>query len=125
MGELIIKHLDDMFIKTEKSSSRSNPDVTKRFIIEHILNSLFWSMATSQGNVYASHVINGYDVPASKSGPTITVYKVKPVYNDHLMGYFSASAKGHLDELQKVDIVSKSKVVPSVFIKTHYWINYR
>ena len=30
-----------------------------------------------------------------------------------------------LDELQKADIVSKSKLVPSVFIKTHYWINYR
>ena len=29
--------------------------------------------------------------------------------------YFSA--KGHLDELQKADIVSKSKLVPSVFIK--------
>ena len=30
------------------------------------------------------------------------------------MGYFSA--KGHLDELQKADIVSKSKLVPAVFI---------
>ena len=38
---------------------------------------------------------------------------VKPVY------------KGHLDELQKAEIVSKSKLVPSVFIKTHYWINHR
>ena len=38
---------------------------------------------------------------------------VKPVYNDHLM------AKGHLDELQKAEIVSKSKLVPSVCIKTH------
>ena len=26
-------------------------------------------------------------------------------------------AKGHLDELQKADIVSKSKLVPSIFIK--------
>ena len=34
-------------------------------------------------------------------------------------------AKGHLDELQKAEIVSKSKWVPSVFIKTHYWINHR
>ena len=56
---------------------------------------------------------------------------VKPVYNDHLMGYFSAFwsssrvAKGHLDELQKVEIVNMSKFVPSVIIKTHYWINYR
>ena len=33
--------------------------------------------------------------------------------------------KGHLDELQKADIVSKSKLVPSVFIKTRYWINHR
>ena len=32
-------------------------------------------------------------------------------------------AKGHLDELQKADIVSKSKLVPSSFIKTHYWKN--
>ena len=32
------------------------------------------------------------------------LYTVKPVYNDHLMGYFS---KGHLDELQKADIVTK------------------
>ena len=37
---------------------------------------------------------------------------VKPVYNDHLMG--------HIDELQEADIVSKSKLVPSVFIITHY-----
>ena len=34
-------------------------------------------------------------------------------------------AKGHLDEPQKADIVSMSKLVPSVFIKTHYWINQR
>ena len=40
---------------------------------------------------------------------------MKPVYNDHLMGYFSA--KGHLDEFQKAEIVSKGKLVPSVFIK--------
>ena len=51
---------------------------------------------------------------------------VKPVYNDRLMGYFSAFwsssrwvAKGHLDELQKADIVSKIKLVSSVFIETH------
>ena len=42
---------------------------------------------------------------------------MKPVYNDHLMGYFSAfwsSSRwplGHLDELKKADIVSKSKLV--------------
>ena len=29
-------------------------------------------------------------------------------------------AKGHLDELQKSDIVNTSKLVPSVIIKTHY-----
>ena len=34
-------------------------------------------------------------------------------------------ALGHLDELQKAEIVSKSKLVTSVFIKTHYWINHR
>ena len=28
--------------------------------------------------------------------------------------------KGHLDELQKAEIVSKSKLVHSVLIKTHY-----
>ena len=53
---------------------------------------------------------------------------VKPVYNVHLIGYFSAferATKGHLDELQKAEIASKSKLVPSVFIKTHYWINHR
>ena len=33
---------------------------------------------------------------------------VKPVYNDHLMGYFSAFWS-HLDELQKAEIISKSK----------------
>ena len=49
--------------------------------------------------------------------------KVKPVENDHLMRYFSAL--GHLDELQKAEIVSKSKLVPSVFIETHYWITHR
>ena len=37
------------------------------------------------------------------------------------MGYF---AKGHLDELQKAEIVNKSKSIPSVIIKAHYWINY-
>ena len=44
-------------------------------------------------------------------------YTVKPVYSDHPMG--------HLDELQKAEIISKSKFVPSVFIKTRYWINHR
>ena len=34
-------------------------------------------------------------------------------------------AKGHLDELQKAEIFSKSKLVPSVFIKIQYWINHR
>ena len=29
-------------------------------------------------------------------------------------------AKGHLDELQKTEVFNKSKLVPSVFIKTHY-----
>ena len=33
-------------------------------------------------------------------------------------------AKGHIDELQKAEIVNKGKLVPSVFIKTHYWINH-
>ena len=33
--------------------------------------------------------------------------------------------KGHLDGLQKAEIVSKSELAPSVFIKTHYWINHR
>ena len=51
------------------------------------------------------------------------IVTVKPVYNDHLMWYFSA--KGHLDELQKAEIVGKSKLVPSGFIKTLYWINHR
>ena len=32
-----------------------------------------------------------------------------------------SGAHGHLDELQKVESVSKSKLV---FIKTHYWINH-
>ena len=45
---------------------------------------------------------------------------VKPAYNDNLMGYFS----GHLDELQKAEIVNTSKLILSVFIKTHYWINH-
>ena len=42
----------------------------------------------------------------------IDIVTVKPVYNDHLMGYFSA--KGHLDEPQKAEIVNTSKMVPSV-----------
>ena len=41
---------------------------------------------------------------------------VKPVYK---------VALGHLDELQKAEIISNSKLVPSVFIKIHYWINHR
>ena len=59
---------------------------------------------------------------------SIQFKKVKPVCNDHLMGYvsaFSSSSKGHLDELLKAEFVSKSKLVPSVFIKTHDWINHR
>ena len=44
---------------------------------------------------------------------------VKPVYNDHLMGYISAfwssSRWPNLDELQKAEIVNKSKLIPSVF----------
>ena len=34
-------------------------------------------------------------------------------------------AKGHLDEHQKAEIVSKNKLIPSVLIKTHIWINHR
>ena len=34
-------------------------------------------------------------------------------------------ALGHLDKLQVAEIVSKSKLVPSVVIETHYWINCR
>ena len=34
-------------------------------------------------------------------------------------------SRGDLDEPQKAEIVSKSKLVPSVFVKTHYWINHR
>ena len=34
-------------------------------------------------------------------------------------------AKGHLDELQEAEIVNKSKLVPSVSMKTHYWVNHR
>ena len=33
-------------------------------------------------------------------------------------------AKGHLDELQKAEIVNTSKLVHSIIIKTHYWINH-
>ena len=43
---------------------------------------------------------------------------VKPVYNHHIM------AKSNLDELQKADIFSTSKMVPSVWIKAHYWTNH-
>ena len=53
---------------------------------------------------------------------------VKPVYYDHRMGYFSAfwgSSRWPLDELQKAEIVSKSKLVPSVLFQTHYGINHR
>ena len=49
---------------------------------------------------------------------------VKPVYNDDIMGYFSAS-KGHLDGLQKAEFVNTSKLVPSAIIKTHTCINHR
>ena len=57
-------------------------------------------------------------------------YIVKPVYNDHLMDT-SLPSGAHLGGqwpprwAQKAEIVSKSKLVPSVFIKTHYWINHR
>ena len=51
---------------------------------------------------------------------------MKSLYNEHLLGYFSTfSAKGHLDDIQKAEIVSKSKLAPSVFIKTHHLINHR
>ena len=51
---------------------------------------------------------------------------VKPVYNDRLyLLELILVAFGHLDELQKAEVVSKSKLIPSVVIKTHYWINYR
>ena len=37
----------------------------------------------------------------------------------------SLPSGAHLDEVQKAEIVCKSKLVPSVFIKTHYWLNHR
>ena len=50
---------------------------------------------------------------------------VKSVYNDHLTVYsLPSGALGHLDELQKAEIVSKSKLVPAVFTKTHKWISH-
>ena len=45
------------------------------------------------------------------------MYTMKPVYNDHLIRYFSAFC-------QKAELVSKNKLVHSVFIKTLYWINH-
>ena len=49
---------------------------------------------------------------------------VKPVYNDHLMRYFYAFWSSSMrPSATYTEIVSKSKLVPSVFIKTHYWIN--
>ena len=50
---------------------------------------------------------------------------VKPVYNDQLMRYYSAFRSSSRWPLQKADIVDKSKLVPSVFIKTKYWMNHR
>ena len=53
---------------------------------------------------------------------------VKPVYNDHIMGYFFSafwSSSRWLALGQKAEIVSKSKLVPSAFIKTYNWINHR
>ena len=72
-----------------------------------------------------SKVMTSWEVRLYSLGklPTVKLCTVKPVYNEHLIGYFSA--KGHLDELQKAEAISKSKLVPSVFIKTHYWINHR
>ena len=43
----------------------------------------------------------------------------KKWYNDDI------NPKGHLDEHQKAEIVNTSKLVPSVIIETHYWINHR
>ena len=62
--------------------------------------------------------------PAEEFMGRLVTSTVKPVYNDHLMGYFSAFWS-YLDELQKAEIVSKSELVPSVFIKTHNGINHR
>ena len=72
--------------------------------------------------LYTFHINCMVSVEPPRFGGT-----VKPVYNDHPKGILLCLleliyvAKGH----QKADIVSKSKSVPSVFIKTHYWINHR
>ena len=59
-----------------------------------------------------------------ESNFSFNVCTTNPVYNDHLMGYFSAFWSSS-DEPRKAEIVSKSKLVHSVFIKTLYWINHR
>ena len=62
----------------------------------------------------------GMNSIASKSPATALFVLADIEENDNKI-----TAKGHLDDLQKADIVSTSKMVPSVFIKTHYWIDHR
>ena len=47
------------------------------------------------------------------------IAQCKKWYNDDI------NPKSHLDEPQKAEIVDTSKLVPSVIIETHYWINHR
>ena len=67
---------------------------------------------------HSCHQLSVYVGMGNRRSAAVVSYKntAKPVYNDHLMGYFSAFWSS-LDELQKADIVNKIKLVPSVFIK--------
>ena len=49
---------------------------------------------------------------------------VLELFYDNLIPLYCV-ANGHLDELQKAEIADTSKLVSSVIIKTHYWINHR
>ena len=63
------------------------------------------------------------------TGTIVMMQFAKDAVDDDILvnngGAHPFHVRRHLDEFQKAEIVSKRKLVPSVFIKTHYSINHR
>ena len=73
--------------------------------------SLHWSLLFVFHGGFCSLYFGSCSLLITNHYPITRHYTRKPVYNDHLMEYFSAFwsyvAKEHLDELQKAEIVSR------------------
>ena len=103
-------------------------DMVLPYALMHLFQCRRFSLATFPETIRLHKGLIFVHTRGSYSWNTVAnsanIHTVKPVYNDHLMGYFSASWSSSRWP-RATEIVYTSKLVPSVIIKTHYWINHR